>query len=169
MICNGRSPMQQRQHADECASLVIAGQRPCCCPAKAVGALAALTAPGVEPALPATIDVPSQPGEVAAYSDFRGSIYRFPMGDGVILNLMHTVAGADGAPLLTVHIWQPLVQAEHLVLSQVSCSTGSMRSGDMHNCTQFDIALRGRSRLRQLVSSSPFPVHAVCGSQCANV
>ncbi len=73
---------------------VAAGQRPCCCPDKGVGPLAALTAPGVEPAPPATIEVPSRPGEVAAYSDFRGSIYRFPMGDGIILNLMHTVAGA---------------------------------------------------------------------------
>ena len=68
----------RRCHRTQTWLHATAGQRPCCCPVADAGSMAALSAPGVEPAPAATIEVPSQPGEVAAYSDFRGSIYRFP-------------------------------------------------------------------------------------------
>ena len=98
-----------------------AGQRQCCCPEIEAGPVAALTAPGVEPAPAPTIAVPSRPGVVAAYSDFRGSIYRFPMGDGVILNLMHTVAGVGA--FLRVYIATP---QQDLIPGKSMCCLATM-------------------------------------------
>uniref|UniRef100_A0A7R9VL35 Uncharacterized protein n=1 Tax=Chlamydomonas euryale TaxID=1486919 RepID=A0A7R9VL35_9CHLO len=74
----------------------------------------------VTEAPPASMDVTKlQPGESTKYSDTRGSIYRFKVAEGTLLNMYFTKAGVR-------------------------------RSGDLHNCTQYDVVLKGRCRLRML-------------------
>ena len=40
---------------------------------------------------------------------------------------------------------------ENTVTAELQCA-GTMRSGDLHNCTQFDVILAGRARLVTYVS-----------------
>jgi hypothetical protein len=55
-----------------------AGQRQCCCASGETGPLSVFKAPGVNEAPAATMEVGAlKAGEVAAHTDFRGSIYRF--------------------------------------------------------------------------------------------
>ena len=40
-----------------------------------------------------------------------------------------------------------------VVLPETDAISGTMRSGDLHNCTQMDLILSGRAILRRLVSN----------------
>mmetsp|Transcript_2503 Transcript_2503/g.7527 ORF Transcript_2503/g.7527 Transcript_2503/m.7527 type:complete len:384 (+) Transcript_2503:430-1581(+) len=99
------------------APICAAGKQPCCCSTDIEGPRSVFGLQDVSAAPQPTMSLADlKPGETVQHHDFRGDIYRLPLGDDVIVNLMRTTAG-------------------------------TLRSGDLHNCTQYDVILKGRAKL----------------------
>lgn len=98
-----------------------AGTEACCCPSKTEGPLHVFdTLPGVAKAPVPTLNVATlRDGEVVSHHDKRGDIYRFRLGQDVVINMYKTVAG-------------------------------NKRSGDLHNCTQYNVIMKGSASLTLL-------------------
>jgi hypothetical protein len=66
------------------------------------------------------------------------------LGDGIILNLMRTIAG-ESHPDAARSLCNRLPCIKNVTTAVLIA--GTMRSGDLHNCTQFDVILAGRAKL----------------------
>ncbi|GBG71451.1 hypothetical protein CBR_g8869 [Chara braunii] len=84
------------------------------------------------------------------FRDYRGTMFRFQMGGTD--DVAHVAQGPGTGPGAgdDHHDGLPSDTSEKVRVNLITTRKGAMRSGDLHNCTQFDVVLKGRVRLLML-------------------